>query len=109
VMMGLGGLHSTTFLMAMLVAGVAIVTVGSSAIFGRIGSWAARVIGACGILSVASLLSVKLDQGPMGLFVFVAFIGTPIWLICVSIRLLMPSKARSVQASAVSSSPASTR
>jgi hypothetical protein len=89
VLMGLGSLHTTTLLMAILSTGVALIAVGSTSTFGRIGSWSARVIGACGIVSVASILSVKFDTGPAGLFVFIAFIGTPIWLIAVSIKLLL--------------------
>ena len=55
---------------------------------GRVASWLGLVVGLASVIGAGSVMSTKLDQGPLGLLVFVWFIGLPLWLVVTSVALL---------------------
>ena len=86
--MGIGHLHSTTLLIAFVPLGIALLSLAASGLFGRVATWSAVMIGACGVLATFALLDTKLDQGGLGMPVAIAFLGSQIWTAVVSAGLL---------------------
>jgi len=86
--MGFGHLHSTTLLIAFAPLGGVLIGLAASGLFGRVATWSAITVGSCAILSVLTLFSVKLDEGPFGAPLVVAFLGIPVWMLIISARLL---------------------
>ena len=92
--MGLGVLHTTTFLMAFAPAGIAVLAGRTAPGFGRIGTraqWCGR--------GVRPLLRIPRDpvegeQSLFGLPLIVAFWGVPLWGAGAAYRLLRPHASR---------------
>ena len=86
----MGHLHSTTLLISFAPLGAFVIAAGA-ALRGAVPGWTrwlGLVVGACGVVGAAAILSVKLDTGPLGLPVVVIFLGFPVWVLAVSIPLL---------------------
>jgi hypothetical protein len=88
--MGLGILHTTTFLVAFAPAGVLVLAGRRAPGFGRVGATFSIIVGACAVFSAFLVIPVEGEQGPFGLPLLIAFWGVPIWGVAVAFRLLRP-------------------
>jgi hypothetical protein len=92
--MGLGVLHSTTFLMAFAPAGIAVLAGRTAPGFGRVGAVFSGVVGVCALYSAFLVVRVEGEQSLFGLPVIVAFWGVPLWGAGAGYRLLRPHSSR---------------
>lgn len=92
--MGLGVLHTTTFLMAFAPAGVAVLAGRSAPGFGRIGSALSVMVGVCAMYSAFLVIPVEGEQSMFGLPIIIAFWGVPLWGAGAGYRLLRPHASR---------------
>jgi hypothetical protein len=88
--MGLGVLHTTTFLMAFAPAGVAVLAGRTAPGFGRVGTALSTVVGVCALYSAFLVIRVEGEQSLFGLPVIIAFWGVPLWAAGAGYRLLRP-------------------
>ncbi len=88
--MGLGILHTTTFLVAFAPAGVVVLAGRRAPGFGRVGATLSVIVGACAIFSAFLVIPIEGEQGPFGLPLLIAFWGVPLWGVGVAFRLLRP-------------------
>ncbi len=84
-----GDLHSTTLLAAFATSGAVLVgALVAGLLQSRPGQLATLVVAVAAIASAALVLDERLDMGPFGGVVVVPFLGLPIWVAAMSVRLL---------------------
>lgn len=97
--MAMGSLHSISLIMSFAPAGVVLLTaVAAGAVRTKAARAATTLIGCAGIASAALVLDVHLDTGRFGALIVLPFLGIPIWIAIMSVRLagngaLLPTSA----------------
>jgi hypothetical protein len=86
--MSFGHLHSTTLLIAFAPLAISFAAVAHTRTSARATRWSAVLLAIAGSLTLLTLLSAKLDEGPFGVAVVIVFLGMPIWIVALSIGLL---------------------
>jgi hypothetical protein len=88
--MALGALHSVTLLGSFATAGAALLAAVAA---GAVRTWSARaattLIGCVGVASAFLVLDVDLDTGRFGVLVMLPFLGLPVWVAAMSVRLVV--------------------
>jgi hypothetical protein len=89
----MGHLHSTTLIAGFAPAGATVLLASVAGLFGRATRATGTLVGAAGLLASTALLSPSLDRGPMGIAVFIVFLGLPLWLLITAAPLLLGRSA----------------
>jgi hypothetical protein len=82
-----GDLHTAALLFALPPFGI-VLLMASRAELGRVVSWMGIAVGIACICAAGAAMSQDFDRGPLGVAVFIWFIGLPVWLIATAIVLI---------------------
>ena len=99
-----GDLHTGALLLQLAPVGIVLLLAWRVKL-GRLVSWLGVVVGVGCIVGTGAAMSQDFDRGPLGIGVFMWFIGLPVWLIVTSVVLVRRSR-RTAEPSVVASASA---
>ncbi|MEK6274958.1 MAG: hypothetical protein AABM30_06410 [Actinomycetota bacterium] len=82
-----GDLHTAALLLELPAVGVVLLMAWRAGL-GRIVSWMGIVVGIGCVVAAGAVMSEDFDHGPLGIAIFIWFVGLPLWLIATSTVLI---------------------